>query len=224
MEGVVVFDMDGVLVDVSQSYRETIRETVRYLGGPDVSHERIQDYKNSGGWNNDFALSQKILADSGIEIPYDTVADEFNRIFFGENNDGLILRERWIAEPAMLDRMSKRQKLCIFTGRVQYEVKLTIGRFVPQVQWSMIVADDNVARSKPAPDGLLDIRAAHPDMPITYVGDTIDDARSAQAAGNIRFIGIAHNNNPRRDELVVLLRENGAIAVLENVNELEAVL
>ena len=53
MEGVIVFDMDGVLVDVSQSYRETIRETVRHFGGPDVSHERIQDYKNSGGWNND---------------------------------------------------------------------------------------------------------------------------------------------------------------------------
>jgi HAD superfamily phosphatase len=88
----------------------------------------------------------------------------------------------------------------------------------------MIVADDNVVRSKPAPDGLLDIRAAYPDKPITYVGDTIDDARSAQAAGNVRFIGIAHNNNPRRNELITLLRENGAIAVLESVNELEAVL
>ena len=84
MEGVIVFDMDGVLVDVSQSYRETIRETVRHFGGPDISHERIQDYKNSGGWNNDWALSQKILADSGIEVPYDTVVREFNRIFFGE--------------------------------------------------------------------------------------------------------------------------------------------
>jgi HAD superfamily phosphatase len=224
MEGVVVFDMDGVLVDVSQSYRETIRETVRRLGGPDVSHERIQDYKNSGGWNNDFALSQKILSDSGIEIPYQTVASEFNRIFFGENNDGLILREKWIAEPAMLERLGRRQALCIFTGRVQYEVQLTIGRFVPDVQWSMIVADDNVARSKPAPDGLLDIRTAYPDKPITYVGDTVDDARSAQAAGNVRFVGIAHRNNPRRDELVTLLRQNGAIAVLENVNELETVL
>ena len=224
MEGVIVFDMDGVLVDVSQSYRETIRETVRHLGGPDVSHERIQDYKNSGGWNNDFALTQKILLDSGIHIPYETVAQEFNRIFFGANNDGLILRERWIADPDMLGRLSRRQAMCIFTGRVQYEVQLTVGRFVPDFRWSMIVADDNVTRSKPAPDGLLDIRAVYPDQPITYVGDTIDDARSAQAAGDVRFIGIAHNNNPRRDELVALLRENGAVAVLENVNELETVL
>ena len=113
--------MDGVLVDVTQSYRETIRETVRHFGGPDISHERIQDYKNSGGWNNDWALSQKILADSGIEVPYDTVVREFNRIFFGENNDGLILREQWIADPALLDRLDRRHALCIFTGRLQYE-------------------------------------------------------------------------------------------------------
>jgi HAD superfamily phosphatase len=224
MEGVIVFDMDGVLVDVSQSYRETIRATVRHFGGPVVSHERVQDYKNAGGWNNDFALSQKILADAGIDIPYETVATEFNRIFFGENNDGLVLREKWIASPTLLNALSENNALCIFTGRTQYEVQFTLTRFVPEVRWSMIVADENVANSKPAPDGLLDIMAAHPSVPVTYIGDTVDDARSAQAAGNVRFVGIAHNNNPRREELVALLREHGAIAVLENVNELETVL
>lgn len=224
MEGVIVFDMDGVLVDVTQSYRETIRATVLHFGGPNVTHEQIQDYKNSGGWNNDFALSQKILADSGIDIEYDHVTREFNRIFFGENNDGLILREKWIADPALLDRLNHRYELCIFTGRVQYEAQITLSRFVPDVRWSMIVADDTVARSKPAPDGLLDIMAKYPNLPVTYVGDTIDDARSALAAQTVRFIGVAHKNNTRRDELVALLTEYGAAAILENVNELEAVL
>jgi phosphoglycolate phosphatase-like HAD superfamily hydrolase len=65
--------------------------------------------------------------------------------------------------------------------------------------------------------------AAHPDLPVTYIGDTIDDARSAQAA-NVRFVGIAHHNQPKRDELVNILQRHGAVAVLESVNELEAVL
>jgi len=223
MEGVIVFDMDGVLVDVSQSYRETIRHTVRHLGGPDVSHERIQDYKNAGGWNNDFALSQKILTDSGVDVPYETVVGEFNRIFFGENNDGLILQVQWIAKPDMLHRLGSSNALCIFTGRVTFEARISLDRFVPDVRWSMIVADDNVANSKPAPDGLLDIMAAHPGTALTYVGDTVDDARSAQAAG-VRFVGIAHHNNPRREELISLLKDHGAVAVLENVNELESIL
>lgn len=223
MESVIVFDMDGVLVDVVESYRETIRATVQHFGGPEVSHEQIQDYKNAGGWNNDWLLSQKILADSGLPVPYEEVVREFNRIFFGENNDGLILRERWIAQPELLHRLSQRGALCIFTGRLQFEAQITLDRFVPQVQWSMIVADDHVAHSKPAPDGLLDIIAAHPESTLTYVGDTVDDARSAQAAG-VRFVGIAHANNPRRQELVELLAGHGAVAVLENVNELESVL
>lgn len=224
MESVIVFDMDGVLVNVKESYRETIRETVLHFGGPHISHERIQDYKNSGGWNNDWALSQKILADSGIEVPYDTVVREFNRIFFGENSDGLILREKWIAQPAMLDRLAERNALCIFTGRLQYEAQISLKRFTPTVKWSLVVGDDNVAKSKPAPDGLLDIAAKYAGLPVTYVGDTIDDARSAQAAGNVRFVGIADKDNPRRDELIAILKQHGAIAILENVNELESIL
>lgn len=223
MEGVIVFDMDGVLVDVSQSYRETVRATVRHFGGPEISQERIQDYKNAGGWNNDWALSQKILADTGIDVPYDTVVKEFNRIFFGDGNDGLILRERWMVAPGFLERLSRRYAICIFTGRLKFEAQITLDRFCPEVSWSAIVADDMVANSKPAPDGLIDIMAAHPNLPLTYIGDTVDDARSAKSA-NVRFVGIAHHNQPKRDELVALLHGNGAVAVLENVNELEAVL
>jgi HAD superfamily hydrolase (TIGR01548 family) len=223
MEGVIVFDMDGVLVDVSQSYRETVRAAVRSFGGPDVSHERIQDYKNSGGWNNDWALTQKILADSGIDVPYEDVVKEFNRIFFGENNDGLINRERWMVAPGLLERLADRYAICIFTGRLQFEAKITLDRFCPQVKWSAIVADDTVAKSKPAPDGLLAIMAAHPSLPVTYIGDTIDDARSALGA-KVRFVGIAHHNQPKRAELVAILQQHGAVAVLENVNELESVL
>ena len=42
-DGVLVFDMDGVLVDVTESYRETIRQTVRYFTGQEIGNERIQD-------------------------------------------------------------------------------------------------------------------------------------------------------------------------------------
>ena len=44
----IVFDMDGVLVEVGQSYREAIRETVKHFTGAMVSHDLIQDFKNAG--------------------------------------------------------------------------------------------------------------------------------------------------------------------------------
>ena len=88
----IIFDMDGVLVDVRESYRETICVTVEHFTSKQISRELIQEYKNQGGWNNDWSLSQKICADMNVEVAYDAVVEYFNGIFFGENNDGLILR------------------------------------------------------------------------------------------------------------------------------------
>ena len=67
---VLVFDMDGVLVDVRDSYREAVRETVRHFSGECVTHEEIQEFKNAGGWNNDWLLSHRLIQDRGRQIAY----------------------------------------------------------------------------------------------------------------------------------------------------------
>ena len=217
----LVFDMDGVLVDVSESYRATIVETVRHFTGKVIERELIQEYKNQGGWNNDWLLSQKIVLDiSGKDIPYATVVEVFQSYFFGPNNDGLVMRERWLPKNGLLERLRDRQELCIFTGRLRDEAQFTLTRFVPSLAWSMIVGDDDVKTPKPAPEGLLKIAAAYPGSSLTYLGDTVDDARSARAAG-VRFIGVAH---PRHEGLPDLLRDEGAIAVIQDINEIEEVL
>src|SRR5437899_10717272 len=69
----LVFDMDGVLVDVSESYRETIQQTVERFTGKRVSRETIQEWKNRGGWNDDWALSTAMIRDHGVNAQYDEV-------------------------------------------------------------------------------------------------------------------------------------------------------
>ena len=66
----IVFDMDGVLVDVTESYRESIAQTVKHFTGVEVTREEIQDYKNQGGWNDDWKLSHHIIKLAGQEIPF----------------------------------------------------------------------------------------------------------------------------------------------------------
>ena len=70
---------------------------------------------------------------------------------------------------------------------------------------------------------MLHICKVRPDCELWYVGDTVDDARSAKAAG-VPFIGIASPSSERRDELVSLLHAEGAKAVLNDINQLEEVL
>jgi HAD superfamily hydrolase (TIGR01548 family) len=218
---VLVFDMDGVLVDVNESYRETIRETVRYFTGREVSHEHIQDLKNAGGWNNDWALSQKIVRDFGVEVGYDTVVAYFQSILLGEA--GFLSRERWVPLPGLLEALGRRFRLAIFTGRLREEARLTLDRFARDVVFDPVIGTDDIDNGKPAPDGLFKIAALVNGARLRYVGDTVDDARCARAAG-VPFIGIAAPSNPRRAELARLLRAEGAVAVLEDVNQVEEAL
>jgi HAD superfamily phosphatase len=214
--------MDGVLAEVTESYREAIVQTVEHFTGNRIPRNLIQQYKNAGGWNNDWALSQKIAADLGVEIKYQTVVDYFNQIFLGANGDGLIRRESWIPEPGLLERLSARFTLAIFTGRLRYELDITLARFAPAIHFNPIVCAEHVANPKPAPDGLLAIQRADPGSKLWYVGDTIDDARSASAAG-VPFIGIIAPSHSSREELTSLFRKENAVAILENVNQLEEV-
>lgn len=219
-QNLLVFDMDGVLVDVTESYRETIQRTVEHFTGTRITRESIQDYKNRGGFNDDWKLSHQIVADLGGNAEFQDVVDYFQKIFHGNGSDGLILRERWLAAAGLLERLAQSNRLSVFTGRLRWEAHVTLGRFAPDLFDPVIGADD-VALTKPAPEGIVKIREAVPHKQVWYVGDTVDDARSASAAG-VPFIGIASLASPRRAELIGLLRAEGAIAVLEDINGLEA--
>ena len=220
-QSVLVFDMDGVLVDVAQSYRATIAATVQHFTGKTISSEVIQEYKNTGGWNNDWALSHRLILDSAnLEIPYQEVVDAFQKHLLGKDNDGLILRERWLPADGLLERLAVAHRLALFTGRPRAEIDLTLTRFVPRIEWTKIIANGDVAKAKPAPDGLMAIAAAHPASPLIYFGDTIDDAQSARSAG-VRFIGVAAVGS---EELRELLKAEGADSVIDNINEIEEVI
>ena len=211
----LVFDMDGVLVDVTESYRETIVKTVEHFTGKTISRDSIQDYKNQGGWNNDWMLSQKICRDLGVEIPYPTIVEDFNYLFLDQ---GMIHRERWLPRDGLLDRLGERFEFAIFTGRTTEEAEITLQREGVRDRFLLVSAND-VESEKPAPDGLLKIAAMHPGKKLLYIGDTVDDARCAKAA-YVPFIGIAARHSPRREELVDLLRLEGAIQVIEDINEI----
>jgi HAD superfamily hydrolase (TIGR01548 family) len=53
----VVLDIDGVLVDVADSYRRAIVESVERVYGKTISIEDIQQFKDAGGFNNDWELT-----------------------------------------------------------------------------------------------------------------------------------------------------------------------
>jgi HAD superfamily phosphatase len=215
--------MDGVLVEVTESYREAIVRTVQHFTGKEIERSLIQVYKNTGGYNNDWKLSHKIAADLGVTVGYDTVVDYFNQIFLYSGNDSLIHREEWIAHPGVLERIAETFDFAIYTGRLRVEADVTLERFANAFRFSPIVCHDDVIHGKPHPEGLMKIQAAFPGRKLWYVGDTVDDARCGRSAG-VDFIGIATPKAQGAEELAALLRAENAIAVLPDINQLETVL
>ena len=53
----VVLDIDGVLVDVADSYRRAIVESVERVYGDTIEPATIQQFKDAGGFNNDWELT-----------------------------------------------------------------------------------------------------------------------------------------------------------------------
>src|SRR5438552_5729093 len=112
---ILVFDMDGVLVDVTDSYRETIARTVEHFTGRQISREQIQEYKNQGGWNDDWKLSHHIVQQAGCPVQFEDVKTHFQQLFLGNGSDGLMLRERWVARHGVLEKLNQLFGFAVFT-------------------------------------------------------------------------------------------------------------
>jgi HAD superfamily phosphatase len=218
----LIFDMDGVLVDVTESYRETIARTVARFTGVEIPRSRIQDYKNQGGFNDDWELTHHIIREAGVDAPFEGVRECFQRVFLGNGGDGLILRERWMARPGALEKLSERFRLAVFTGRPREEADITLNRFAGGLAFDPVVGMYDVEKRKPHPEGLLKILGGDGAGPAYYIGDSVDDARCARAAG-VPFIGIAAPSNPAYLDLVFLFQEEKAYAIVDDINYLEDV-
>ena len=56
----VVLDIDGVLVDVADSYRRAVVDTVQRVYGETLDRAAIQPFKDAGGFNNDWLVTDAI--------------------------------------------------------------------------------------------------------------------------------------------------------------------
>jgi HAD superfamily phosphatase len=225
MKPLLVFDMDGVLVDVTESYRETIARTVARFTGVEITRALIQDYKNQGGFNDDWELTRHIIREAGVDAPFEGVRECFQRIFLGNAGDGLILRERWVARPGALEKLNERFRFAVFTGRPREEADITLNRFADGLVFDPVVGMYEVKKPKPHPEGLLRILSTADGLAgdkAFYIGDSIDDARCARAAG-VPFIGIAAPANPAYLDLVFLFQAEKAYAIVDDINYLEEV-
>jgi histidinol-phosphate aminotransferase len=219
----LLFDMDGVLVDVSDSYRLAIKNTAEQFLVQEVSMWEIEAHRNRGGFNNDWDLTAALIALRGKEVARDQVIEVFQGHYLGESFDGLIQNEEWLLRRELLEHLSERYALGIVTGRPRAEAEYALDRFHVRDLFDAVVTleDCPQGKEKPDPYGIESAMEALGVRHAVYVGDTVDDLQAAIAASAIPA-GVVRKGTQVRQQRELLSRY-GAQVVLEDVNEIAEV-
>jgi HAD superfamily hydrolase (TIGR01548 family) len=232
----VVLDVDGVLVDVTDSYRRAVVESVERVYGETIDRETLQAFKDAGGFNNDWQLTDAVAlfvlarregygadldaytaeiasrggglaaAKAAIRegIPADAAArtfgewdpewlrDVFQHLYLGSDlyrdleggeprfeAAGCIHDEPVVVEESTIRTLQSRYHLGVITGRPAAEADIALDRAGLKVDPGARYTMDDWEGGKPDPDALLALAAVFGAERIAFVGDTLDDIRTA---------------------------------------------
>lgn len=187
----MVFDVDGVLIDVSESYDLATKLTAEHflrLMGRDITVdvEWLRELRRKGRFGDDFKLSEavviltlagerKIDEGTGIEElrgEYGIALDErdveriFNELYLGR----LWRRERPIVRVELLRELEKRFKVGVITGRSREEMALA--EKIMGHRFENVVTRE--LHLKPDPRALWYLVRGESGV---YIGDTSNDER-----------------------------------------------
>jgi len=281
----VVLDVDGVLVDVAESYRRAIIETVERRHGTRIERATIQRFKDAGGFNNDWELTDAaalfVLArkagyagdsraftdaiaaheESGlagaravlrgaagrdsfdaesVEAEWDPegVRETFQALYLGaelyreiEGGEppfeapGYIHDEPVIVDSETIEALQSRFSVGVLTGRPAAEADIALERAGLAVSDDHRFTMDDWDAGKPHPQALVTLAERFDADSVVFVGDTLDDVRTAvnaaEADGSREYHGVGVLTGGLKGESGRQKYETeGAAAVVDSVNDL----
>jgi HAD superfamily hydrolase (TIGR01548 family) len=265
----VVLDVDGVLVDVADSYRRAVVESVEHVHSNSIRREDVQEFKNAGGFNNDweltdaaalFVLARREGFDGDVgeftdriatrgggldaaEAVVETVLDRdaaarvrekwrpdrlravFQQLYLGtelyrdlENADpdldvpGYVHDEPIIVDPETMEALTEDFPLGVLTGRPAAEADIALSRVGLEIPDEHRFTMDDWAEGKPHPRALVTLAGRFESRETVFVGDTLDDIRTARNAAE---------TDPDREYRAVGVR-TGGLTGIEGTKRFEA--
>jgi HAD superfamily phosphatase len=172
---IVIFDVDGVLIDVSKSYHYSIKDTVEFFTGKKANLEELLDIKFTFNINNDWdaSIAGILYSESGLLL--EDFKDEFKKfsrscedfykfaIVYGikipeyktlvdyfENRYKIHREKEELLFPAeILDKVKERaQYTGVITGRPFEDLDYSFKKFEIYKYFDRIITEDDI----PQPD------------------------------------------------------------------------
>ncbi len=152
---ILIFDVDGVLVDVHGTYWRSALETVRYITGKRVTYAELHRWKSKPGFNDDWGMVSAWVSALGHPTSYEEARAAFERFYWGsDGKPGNVRNERLMVTPRQIEKWAKSFELNLFTGRTRQEFSFTFERWPATKYFRTIVTMDD-AKKKPHELGAL---------------------------------------------------------------------
>ena len=201
-KGFLLFDIDGVIRDVTNSYRLAIQKTVKSFCGWHPSIEDIDKLKNEGNWNNDWDASFELIKRfqksnhlKSIPTKKKKIIDRFNYFYFGgemnDNSDnwkGLIKNEKLLVKKKLFDELTiSGIKWGFVSGAEPPSAKFILEEKLGLKNPPLVAMGDAI--EKPNPSGFISLVSQLAqknfeliNVPIAYLGDTVADVLTVKNA------------------------------------------
>lgn len=189
MKELVIFDMDGVIVQTHQTSGAVMKEVVRDMFAVEASDD---DLKNFYGIS-DYEFYSDMIARTGSDLLLETIlAQQFARYNHRLKNEvdatnGII---------ALIQEIAILHQVAICSGSTREQVDIVIERFHLQDCIAMSVSCDDVKMGKPDPEGYLMILGSLDAEPSSAIAieDSPAGIAAAKAAG-LAVIGFDNGLN-----------------------------
>jgi HAD superfamily phosphatase len=217
---ILIFDVDGVLVDVKETYWRSGLQTIHKLTGTKATWREFYEWKRQPGNNDDWMMVSRWATAKGFPTTYDEARLAFQPFYWGANGKpGNVQKEKLLVTPRLIQKWAKHRELNLFTGRTRQEFAYTFGKWAAAKNFRNVITMDD-ARKKPHPDGLHHILGKRDPETALYLGDNIDDALAAKAA-RVPFMAILPKSSYDFRQRAKSFRELGALSFLERARDLE---
>lgn len=215
----LIFDLDGVLADVSQSQTASIIETAKSYGVT-LGAADVELAKSDGNANDDWELTRRLCGQHGVDADLAELTDRYELLYQGEEGiAGLKQQERALVDPDSWARWARRLPLAVVTGRPRRDAEEFLARFGLSDDLRVLVTkDDAPLKPDPAP-----VRLALELLGVSrawMVGDTRDDLQAARAAGVVPIGVVAPGDDPDRARQTLRV----AARVFDQTTDLEGLL
>ena len=217
---ILIFDVDGVLVDVKETYWRSGLQTMLAITGKRATWAEFYEWKRQAGNNDDWMMVSRWATAKGFPTTYDQARIAFQPFYWGANGKpGNVQKEKLLVTPRLIEKWAKRRELNLFTGRTRQEFTYTFEKWPAAKSFRKVITMDD-ARKKPHPDGLHEILDKRHPKSALYLGDNIDDALAAKAAG-VPFMAILPKSSYDYRQRAKQFHELGALTLLGRARDLD---